>query len=439
MSKKIRLFLSMLLFFCGTVIYLSAKPAESDENSKKIAIVEIKEAITPVTVKLIQRSLTQAETEHYDMVIFTLDTPGGLVDSTREIVQAIMQADKKGIDTVVYVSPTGSRAGSAGVFITLSAKYAVMAPGCNIGAAHPVTIGGGGGGNDKEEKNDDNAKHLAQKIENDTIAFIKSIAVQRGRNIDWAVNSVKNSVSITSEEALDKKVIDFIADSNIEIVEKVYGKNVKYSFIEIKKSWGEGLLSVLANPNLSYLFFVLGLLGIGVEIRSPGLIFPGALGALFFILGLYSTQVLPINYAGLFLIILSVVLFILEITIVSHGLLTIGGIIALILGSAMLFDSPLPFMRVNPWVIFTVVFIIVGLMGLVLAFVIPSLKNKVVSGREGMVDEIGVAAADFVGGKGQVKVHGEIWNGHSTQKIKKGDEVKIVSSQGMKLEVVKEN
>ncbi len=405
-------------------------------KNRQVATVEIKEAITPVTVKYMKRALVVAEEKGYNTLLFTLDTPGGLVDSTREIVQEIMKADQKGIDTVVYVAPTGSRAGSAGVFITMSAKYAVMAPGCNIGAAHPVTMGPGQA-NDKPD--DENARHLAQKIENDTIAFIKGIATQRGRNVTWAIQAVKDSVSITSAEALDKKVIDFVATDMTELLAQIYGSETTYTIHTIDKSWGENLLSVLANPNLAYLFFVLGLLGIGVEIRSPGLIFPGALGALFFILGLYATQVLPINYAGLFLLVLAIVLFILEISIVSYGLLTVGGIISLIIGSAMLFDSPLPYMRVNPWVIVSTVLMVLTVFGLVLLLVLPSLKNKVVSGREGLLDNVGQALSDFKNGLGQVRVHGEIWTARSEQDIVKGDEVRVIASKDLRLTVVKES
>lgn len=433
MSRTFRFIFMLILLISAAAGSGGASPQKGE--SRTVALVEIKEAITPVTVKYIKRALIEAEKNKYDMVIFSLDTPGGLVDSTRDIVQDIMKADEKGIDVVVYVSPAGARAGSAGVFITLSARYAVMAPGCNIGAAHPVTMGGSADGDNKDSEN---ARHLAQKIENDTIAFIKSIAEQRGRNVEWAIQSVKESVSITSEEALSRKVIDFLADNTTQIIEKIYGKGTSITLVKVEKSWGEGLLSVLANPNLAYLFFVLGLLGIGVEIRSPGLIFPGALGALFFILGLYSTQVLPINYAGLFLIILAIVLFILEISIVSYGLLTVGGIISLIIGSAMLFDSPLPFLRVNPWLIFTVVFSLLGFLGLAVVFIAPSLKNRVVSGREGMVGEVGRAVNDFQEGRGQVRVHGEIWSARSAQPIRNGDEIKVTASQGMKLDVEKE-
>ena len=220
-----------------------------------------------------------------------------------------------------------------------------MAPGCNIGAAHPVSIGEGG------NETGSNALHLMKKIENDTTAFIRSICQQRDRNETWAVKAVIESVSITADEALTNKVIDYIAPTKEDLLGMIYGKNTKIDISTLEKTWGEWLLTVLANPNLSYMLILLGVVGIFFEIRSPGMIFPGVIGAIAIVLGLFSSQVLPLNFAGVALIVIAFVLFFLEFQIVSWGLLTVGGIISLVLGAAMLFDTPLPFMRVSVSVI----------------------------------------------------------------------------------------
>jgi membrane-bound serine protease (ClpP class) len=386
-------------------------------KEKVIVVAEIKEAITPVTQRYIERVLKEAQNKKVDAVLFFLDTPGGLLESTRGIVQALLNIP---VDTIVYVSPQGARAGSAGVFITLSAKYAAMAPGCNIGAAHPVSMGGMGG----EEKETENAKTLAKKIENDTIAFIESIAKLRKRNVDWAVQSVKQSVSITSEEALKKGIINHVASDKEELLKQIYGDQ-KFTFVEVLKNWAEGLLSVLANPNLVYFLLILGFYGIIYEIIHPGTIFSGALGALLLITALYSMQSLPFSFAGLLLIVLAFILFVLEFFIVSHGLLTVGGAVSLILGSAMLFDSPLPFFRLSFLSILLVTASTLLIVGGLAYLVSKVIRRKASSGREGMVGQKGIVLEDFLGRNGKVKIHGEIWNAVSEKPYKKGDEVII--------------
>ncbi len=416
----------MKILFSLAIIFFITQLSYTLE--KKVAVCEIREAITPVTEKYIIRSLDAAKSGKFDAVIFKMDTPGGLLDSTRSIVQALLNST---IDTIVYVSPSGARAGSAGVFITLSAKYAAMAPACNIGAAHPVTIGNQGG----VEKEDENAKHLSQKIENDSIAFIKSIAKERKRNIEWAVDSVKESVSITSEEALKKGVIDFIAKDDSDLVRQIYGKDTVYLFQPIKKNWAESLLSVLANPNLVYFLMILGFYGILYEIIHPGTIFSGATGALLLIVALFSMQYLPFSFAGFFLIVLAFVLFLIEIFTTSHGFLIIGGLISLIIGSAMLFDSPLPFLRVS-YTSIAVVTITTFLVFTGLVYLISKvLYRKAISGKDGMIGQKGVAFTDFIGGKGKVFFHGEIWKANSETDIKKDSDVTIKSIKGLEISV----
>jgi len=399
---------------------------EAFTAEKKIAICTIKEAITPVTEKYIKRSMDEIEIQNIDALMIVLDTPGGLLESTRNIVQILLNSKR---DTIVYVAPKGARAGSAGVFITLAAKYAAMAPACNIGAAHPVTIG-------QESGKDDNAKNLMKKVENDTIAFIDSIARIRNRNREWAIKAVRESVSVSSEEALKSNIINYIAEDETSLVKKIYGSNVKFEIKPIKKNWAELLLTILANPNLAYFLMILGFYGILYEIIHPGTIFSGALGALFLIISLYSMQYLPFSFAGFALIVLSFILFIMEIFVTSYGLLTIGGLISLVIGSAMLFDSPSAFFRVSLSSITTVVVTTIIVVILLIFVVSKALRKKASSGKEGMIEQKGIALEDFKNGKGKILIHGEIWTALSEREIKKGEEVKVKEVSGLKVKVV---
>jgi membrane-bound serine protease (ClpP class) len=426
--------IAFLLFTVGLTLSLYSAQ-ETAQSAKKILKVSLNEAITPVTEKYMSRALTEAKEKGFGTVLFTLDTPGGLLDTTREIVKMLLAADDDGIDTIVYVYPQGSRAGSAGVFITLAAKYAAMSPGCNIGAAHPVFMQEGGGKDD--EGVNKNIETLLQKVENDTVAFIQSICLKRGRNVEWATLAVKESVSITADEALKKGVIDHIADNETDLLKKIYGADTAIEIIPFEKSWAESLLSVLANPNLAYIFLSLGMLGIFIEILHPGVIFPGALGAILLILGLFSNSVLPINFAGVAFMALTFVLLVLEVFITSYGLLSIGAGISFIVGSAMLFDSPLPFLRVSVWIIVGVAISFAALIVLGFIFVFPAIRNRTVSGHEGMNGEIGEAIRDFEGGKGKIRLHGEIWSAFSDEMIKEDDEVVVERIDGLKAFVKK--
>ena len=392
---------------------------------KKILNAVIKEPITPITEKYIKRIITIAEKENYDCVLFSIDTPGGLLETTKNIVELFLNTK---IDTAVYVSPKGAMAGSAGVFITLSAKYAAMAPGCNIGAAHPVFIG-----DSDDKKDNENAKILLKKTESIATAFIESIAKNRNRNIDLAKKTVKESFSYTADFALSNQLINFIANDNLDLIKKIYGMDTEIKIIEVKKNWSEKLLTVLANPNIAYFLLILGFYGIIFEIIHPGTIFSGALGAIFLITGLFALQSLPINFAGIILMVIAFVLFILEVFITSYGLLTIGGIMSLILGSAMLFDSADPLFRVSTASIAVVVIVTLALVAGLVFIVSKTIKNKAISGTEGMIGAKGIALKDFVNGKGMVQVHGEMWSAVSKSDIKKDQEIEVLEIDGLKL------
>jgi membrane-bound serine protease (ClpP class) len=400
------------------------KPVE-----KRIMVADVKEAITPVTERYIKRVLREAESEKADAVLFRLDTPGGLLDATRGIVQAMLGAK---MDTFVYISPKGARAGSAGVFITLSAKYAAAAPGCNIGAAHPVNGSGSG-----EQKDDENSKTLMKKVLNDTVAFMQSISKERKRNADFAVKTVTESVSVTGDEAKKNGILDFIAEDETDLAKQAYGRDARITFVSAPKTWAENLLSALANPNLTYFLMILGFYGILYEIIHPGTIFSGAVGAILLITALYSMQTLPVNYAGFLLIALAFIFILLEIYLMSFGLLTVGALISLVLGSAMLFDTDLPFMKVAVSVIATMA-VFTGAIFLTLAFVVgKSIRQRSRGGSASLAQETGKAAMDFFQGKGKVRIHGELWNAVSDETLETNDEIRVESIDGMVLKVKK--
>jgi len=325
--------LLLLLFFFVPVF------AAEDLNAE-IIVITVEGIVNPVMSEFITKSIDEAEKEKASVLVIELDTPGGLDTSMRSIVKRIIASD---VPVVVYVSPSGARAASAGVFITLAAHVAAMAPGTNIGAAHPVGVGG---------KMD---KTMEEKAVNDAAAYIKSLAEKRGRNAEWAEKAVRESVSVTEQEALKLNVIDVVAPDIKSLIDTIDQREVQGTAgkqivqtkgIKIRyKEMGlrHKILDIISDPNIAYLLMLLGFYGLFFELTNPGVVLPGVLGAFSLILALYSFQTLPVNYAGLLLIILAIVLFILEIKITSFGMLTVGGIISMTIGSIMLFDSPLPF------------------------------------------------------------------------------------------------
>jgi membrane-bound serine protease (ClpP class) len=421
MVKKTFLLFIILLasFFC---IQLS----EAD-----VTVIRVEGVVNPVMSEYITKSIDSAAADKADALVIELDTPGGLDTSMRSIVKKIIASE---VPVVVYVSPSGARAASAGVFITLAAHVAAMAPGTNIGAAHPVGVGG---------KMD---KTMVDKATNDAAAYIKSLAEQRKRNADWAEQAVRDSVSITEQEALKLNVIDIVAPDLITLldtidqreVEMTMGKkrlNTKGANI-VRKEIGlrHKILDLISNPNVAYLLMLIGFYGIFFELTNPGAIFPGVLGVLSLILALYSFQTLPVNYAGLLLILLAIVLFILEIKVVSFGMLTIGGLISMTIGSIMLFDSPLPFLRVSLKVILPAVILTTLFFSLTIYLVVKAYGRKPVTGSEGLVGLEGEAKTDIYK-DGQVFIHGEIWQAWSNEPIKAGEKVVVEKVEDLHLKV----
>jgi membrane-bound serine protease (ClpP class) len=396
-------------------------------------VVTIATSINPVTADFLSSAIERAEEQKAMLLVLELDTPGGLDTSMRQMVQEIIRTP---VPVAVYVSPPGSRAASAGVLITLAADIAAMAPGTNIGAAHPVGIGGGGMDNT-----------MAKKVENDAAAYARSLAEKKGRNGEWAEKAVRESASLTETDAKKQRVIDLIAPSLKDLLSAIDGRVIQKGgekvtlrtkgaeVARIPMGFRHRVLSALADPTIAYILMMIGIYGIFFELSNPGAVFPGVVGGICLILGFYSLQTLSANYAGFLLIALAMILFILEIKIASHGALTIGGVISLALGSIMLFRSSAdPYLRISWGVIITMVGLTALFFGTVVTLAVRSQLRQPATGSEGMIGETGEAMADFTG-KGKIFVVGELWDAECSLPLRKGDKVTIVERKEMTLVV----
>jgi membrane-bound serine protease (ClpP class) len=406
------------------------------DPNKTIILIEVNGMINPATLDYIRTGVERAEKSSAEALIILLDTPGGLLSSMKEIVKLILNSP---VPVIIYVYPNGATATSAGVFITLSANIAAMAPGTSIGAAHPVMLspGGGGGGQEGDGKESGEQKKFNEKIENFASSFIESIAEKRGRNAKWAIDAVKNSASITAAEALKRNVIDLISPSLDELINEIDGRKVelpsgkkvlhtKGALIErLGMNVKQKLIDTLSTPDIAFLLISLGSLGLLIELYNPGLIFPGIAGAICLLLGLASLQTLPFNYAGLALLILSILLFVSEIYLTSYGLLTIGGITSFILGALLLFNTPESDVRVGLSVILSAA-LAIGLFFLYIGYYLVKAQRSTMStGLEGLLGKEGVATTD-IENVGKIFIHGEYWNAESDQAIPKGNKVEVV-------------
>jgi membrane-bound serine protease (ClpP class) len=421
-------FLLLLVALLMTPAFTSAAPAP-------VATIEIEGVISPVTLRLVGIAIDRAQAERAQVLVIQLDTPGGLERSMRAIVQRMMNAE---VPVVVYVAPTGARAASAGVFITMAAHVAAMAPATNIGAASPVALGGGNGD-----------KTLMKKVENDAAAFIRTVALERGRNADWAEKAVREAVAITERDALKLKVIDLVADSVPDLLEKIDGRTIKLPkgpvtlatkgapVRPIEIGFRDRFLNIITDPNVAYVLMMLGMLGLFFELSNPGVILPGVIGGISLILAFFAFQSLPINYAGLLLILFGIVLLVAEIKIVSHGVLAIGGIISMALGSLMLFDAPEVGFRVSWWVIAPTVGAMAALFLFVVAAGVRALGRPPATGAEGLVGKT-ATVRERLGPEGQVVVSGEIWRAVAEgEPVEPGAQVRIVAVDGLTLKVAK--
>ena len=403
---------------------------------QKVFSITIDGSINPATAGYILRGIEKAEKESASALVINLNTPGGLLKSTRTIVGALLDAP---VPVIVYVTPNGAHAGSAGVFITMAAHVAAMAPGTNIGAAHPVSMQGGAD------------SVMNTKTTNDAIAFITTIAEKRSRNVEWAQDAVRNSVSITSSEALAINVIDTIAPNLQTLLQQIDGQRVEVgtgSFVlqtnraeveHIDMSFAEKLLNTISDPNIAYILMLLGFYGLLFEIYNPGAIFPGVVGAISIILAFYAMNALPVNYAGVALIVVAIILFLLEIKVVSHGLLAIGGVIALFMGSLMLIkeDNFTGILNISKSVIITATIITALFFLFVIGIGLKAQKGKQITGLSGLIGQDGEALEE-IEKTGYVMVMGERWLAEATgEKISKGDKIRVTSFKDLKLYVEK--
>lgn len=401
-------------------------------KAQKVVSIKIDGSINPASAEFIKSSIDKAYAEKAECIIIHLNTPGGLLKSTRVIVGDILTAP---LPVVIYVSPGGAHAGSAGVFITMAAHISAMAPSTNIGAAHPVNLQGG------------MDSTMNDKTTNDAAAFIRAIAEKRKRNFEWAQEAVRKSVSITEVEAVQKQVVDLVANNERDLLKKINGRtisldsgrktlqtaNAKVDHVEM--TFTEHFLDVISDPNIAYILMMLGFYGLLFEFYSPGAIAPGVIGVICLILAFYSMNTLPLNYAGLALILFSILLFILEVKIVSHGILGIGGAISLALGSMMLIrtNSALEFISIS-WAVILPTTLVTAVFFLTLVtFALKAQKLKPITGKEGIVGELGetLAALDP---SGVIKVHGEIWKAQSVSgAIRQGEKVRVTAIKNLTL------
>jgi len=420
------------LGLAAAVVALLLAPALAAAEAGFVARLDIDGVINPVTLRLVGVAIERAEAEGAQALLIQLDTPGGLERSMRGIVQRILNAR---IPVIVYVAPTGARAASAGVFITMAAHVAAMAPATNIGAASPVALGGGAD------------KTMMKKIENDAAAFIRSVALERGRNADWAEKAVRQAVSITEREAVRLRVVDLVADSVPDLLAKIDGRTVKtvagtvtlatrgarVKAIEI--GFRDRFLNVITDPNVAYILMMLGMLGLFFELSNPGVILPGVVGGISLILAFFAFQSLPINYAGLLLILFGIVLFIAEIKVVSHGVLAIGGTISMALGSMMLFETPELGFRVSWWVMLPTVGMTAGVFVFALGAGVRALYGRQLLGPSGFIGLRGTVR-ERVAPEGQVLVQGELWRAVAAgEALEVGAEVRVVGVDGLTLRV----
>jgi membrane-bound serine protease (ClpP class) len=402
--------------------------------AQRVIVIKIDGTINPASSGYIERGIETAEKENAACLIITLNTPGGLLKSTRVIVENIM---KSTVPVVVYVSPSGAHAGSAGVFITLASNVAAMSPGTNIGAAHPVSMQSGGDST------------MNEKSTNDAVAFVRTIAEKRNRNGQWAENAVRKSYSITATEALDLKVIDLIATDIKDLLQQINGRTVEVTggtktisstsaaVENLEMSFVEKLLDIISDPNIAYILLMIGFYGLLFELYSPGAIFPGIAGVISLILAFYSLHTLPINYAGLALIIFAIVLFLLEIKIISHGLLAIGGTISLLLGSMMLIRKipNMEFLRISWGVIIPTVVVTVLFFLFIIGAGLRAQGAKATTGVEGIIGETGLALETLFP-SGNVLVHGEIWTADAVAGvIEKGQKIRVTAIDNLRLKV----
>ena len=418
-----------IIFIVVFIIGLFIHNVQAEQNSAMV--IELEGTINPGTAQFVIKGLKRAEASKHKLVIIRLDTPGGLDSSMRSIVKAILNSS---IPIVVYVAPRGARAASAGVMITIAAHVAAMAPQTNIGAAHPVSADG-------KEIN----KTMSEKVVNDMVAYVRSIAKDRGRNQEWVEKAIRESVSITADVAVKEKVVDLVARDIDDLLSLLDGKEIVLNkgkvkletkglkLIYVSPGWRDRVLNTISNPNIAYVLMMIGMAGLYFELAHPGGILPGVIGSISLILAFFAFQTLPVNYAGLLLIALAIIFFIAEIKVASYGLLSVAGLISLILGSIMLFED----VRVSLKLIMPTTVMIGGFFIIIAFLAFRAYRRKPTSGMEGLIGETGVVE-ERIAPVGLIFAHGEYWKATSTEVAEQGEKVRVIGSRGLELIVEKE-
>lgn len=402
-------------------------------SSADVLKIVIDDTIQPVTAERIQRALDQAAARKDDAVLIELNTPGGLLESTREIIQKILASP---VPVIMYVTPSGSRAASAGFFILESGDVAAMAPGTNTGAAHPVTIGGG-----------QMDSVMKEKIENDTAALMRSITSKRGRNVDVAESTVRQSKSFTDSEALSQKLIDYVAPTEQDLFRQIATKPVKRFNGEsitlnlvgkpehvLEETLKERILAYIMDPNVAFILLAIGALALYAEFNHPGAVLPGTVGVVFILLAIFALNLLPTRFAAVVLILASFVLFALEAKFATHGVLAMGGIATLVIGALLLVDAPIPEMRVKLATALAVSIPLGVITVFLMSIAVRARRNKVLTGAEGLVGEVAVAQTTLTPA-GKVFVHGEIWDAVASANVPAGEKVVVQKVEGLQLKV----
>jgi membrane-bound serine protease (ClpP class) len=399
-----------------------------------VPVVELDGVVHAVTAAHVVQAIDRADAGNAPLLVIRMDTPGGLDSSMRQIVDRMLNCRTP---VAVWVGPSGARAASAGFVITVAADVAAMAPGTNIGAAHPVA---GIGQMDEV---------MSKKVTQDAAAYIRSKAERRGRNVEMAEKAVVESKSFTEKEALELKLIDLVASDVPDLLKQLDGREVtrfdgtkvtlrlaSEETVDVSMDWRQAILSTIARPEILFLLLLGALAGLGAEISHPGLVFPGVLGALCLILFLFASQIIPVNWAGVLLVVLAIGLFIAEVKVTSYGLLTLGGIVAMILGAMMLVDSPLPELRVDPWKLLPLILAFAAFAIALVRLVLQAQRRRALTGAEGLVGVRGEAASELEP-EGWVSVQGELWRARSDEPVRRGEKVEVVSMKGLRLRVRK--